>query len=82
MALDLTALKSGIKAALDAAAAEEDPANKDAALQALADGIGDAVDTFVKSGTVATTVTTVVTGTLPTGPVAAVGAGTGTGSMT
>ncbi len=82
MALDKATLKSSIKSALLAAAAEEDPDNFDAAMDSLAGNISDAVDAFVKSGTVTTTVTTVVIGTLPVGPVAATGSGAGTGSMT
>lgn len=71
MALDKTTLKSSIKSALLAAATEEDPANFDAAMDALAGSLSDAMDLFVKSGTVTTT----VTGTLPDGPVAAAGTG-------
>lgn len=37
---------------------------------------------YIKTATVNTTVNTTVTGTLPTGPVAAFGAGTGVGSLT
>ena len=71
MALDKSTLKTSVKNALIAANNEEDPANFSSAMDTLAGSISDAIDVFVKSGTVTTT----VTGTLPTGPVAAVGAG-------
>ncbi len=58
MALDKTTLKAGIKAAFLAAQAESNPDNFDAAMDALAGSISDAMDTYVKSGAVNTVVTT------------------------
>lgn len=71
MPLVKSTLAAAILAALQATAAETDPANLSSALTTQADAIADAIDTYVKSGLV----TTVVTGTLPAGPVAAVGTG-------
>ncbi|MBN2669991.1 MAG: hypothetical protein JXR60_12290 [Bacteroidales bacterium] len=72
MALDKISLKSSIKQAFnDQRSNTNDP---DAALDDLAAKIADAVEVFVKSGTVNTTVET--TGT------AAAQTGTGTGNIT
>ncbi len=71
MALDVITYKASIKAAFLAAQAETDPDNFVQAMDDLAGAIADAGEVFVKSGAVATT----VTGTLPAGPVAAVGVG-------
>lgn len=67
MALDKTTLGTAIANALASAHGQGIRATD----TALGNAIADAIDTYVKGGTV----TTVVTGTLPSGPVAASGAG-------
>ena len=76
MALDKTSLTASIRQAFnDQRSNTDDP---DGALDDLSSKIADAVDIFVKSGSVSTTVTTVVT--CPTG--AGSGTGSGTGNIT
>lgn len=67
MALDKASLGSAIATAFSNAHGQ----GPQAADTTLANAIADAIDTYVKGGAVAT----VVTGTLPAGPVAAVGSG-------
>jgi len=71
MALVKDTLKAAIYSAFAEARTKTD--NPEEAMNTLADRIATAVDTFVKSGTVSTT----VTGTCPAGAVN----GTGTGSI-
>lgn len=73
MSLQLSTLKAQIKSAFTTAMQNES-GDADAVATQLANDIGDAVDDFVKSGTVSTSVT--VTGVTP-GPGSAVGTGTG-----
>jgi len=60
MALDTPAYKASIKAAFLAAKAETNPANFDAAIDALAASLSGAGEIFVKSGSVKTLVSTTV----------------------
>lgn len=71
MALDKATLQAGIKAAFDKQ--KNETSDRDACLAKIAEDIANAIDTYVKSGTVATT----VTGTIVSG-----GAVTGTGTGT
>jgi len=79
MALDLPALKTALEVAFGANVAGLDAASI-TNIKKVASDVGDAVDTFVKSGTVNTTVTTAVAAHPPGGP--AVGTGTGIGNVT
>ena len=80
MALDKTSLKASIKQAFnDQRSNTNDP---DGAIDDLASKIADAVDLFVKSGSVSTSVSTVITGTSPSGAVTGTGTGSGTGNIT
>ena len=78
MALDEAALGLAMADALAAAHGQ----GKTAADTTLGNSMASAIVTCVKGGDVATVVTTVVVGTLPSGPVAASGSGSGSGSMT
>lgn len=75
MALDKAGLATALAAAFGVSAVS-DPTTK-ANVQSMCNQIADAVDTFVKSGTVTTVVTIPSTGS-PGGP----SAGTGVGTVT
>ena len=79
MALNKTLLKTQIKQALEDQRVKED--NPSAALDDLATKLSNAIDSFVKSGTVSTSVNTTVTGSSPAGPVTGTGTGSGTGTI-
>ena len=77
MALDKTTLKASIQQALYDSKASGDT------IPQLAQALADAIDTFVRSGTVTTNVTVAsVSGVQPGTGVSGPGSGTGTGSIT
>ncbi len=83
MALDKTGLKNNIEALLTTLKDYDGTGDETQAkaIEKFANDLANAIDTYVKTATVATTVATVVIGTLPAGPVAASGSGSGTGNL-
>ena len=87
MALNLTKFKSDLKAALLKAQAknQKDNVDIDTAMGNLADEIATEVDKYIKTATVSTNVSTIVTGTCVTpqggGTIQGTGSGSGSGSL-
>ncbi len=79
MALNKTGLKNSIKTMLEELNAEKD---QETGIEKFATNLSNAIDTFIKTATVSTTVTVTSVSGVTTGPgVSGPGAGTGAGSL-